>query len=162
MSLNVARQAIATLLVSCVGVVQAAIAVAAPPADSCALLTQAEASAALGVPVGAGKSLVPKVCQWEQAGKAGEELLKLDVNIVTVERFNRTKTASLGKVTPAGGLGDDAYYATMNVGRTTNTTLNVKKSDTALIIRVWGGTKPVDVYQSKEKAVAGAILPKLQ
>jgi hypothetical protein len=88
--------------------------------------------------------------------------LKLDVNIVTVERFNRTKTASLGTVTPAGGLGDDAYYATMNMGRTTNTTLSIKKGDTALIIRVWGGAKPVGECQSKEKTVAQAILPNLR
>jgi hypothetical protein len=45
------------------------IAVAAPPADTCALLTQAQASTALGVPVNAGKSLVGTVCQWEQPGK---------------------------------------------------------------------------------------------
>jgi hypothetical protein len=161
MSPNVLRHTVAALVVLCIAVVQAAIAIAAPPADSCALLTQAQASAALGVPVGAGKSLVPTVCQWEQPGKPGEELLKLDVNVVTVERFNRMNAVSLGTITPAGGLGDDAYYATMKVGRTTNTTLSVKKGDTAVTIRVWGGAKPVDEYQSKEKAVAQAILPKL-
>jgi hypothetical protein len=59
MNPNVVRYTVAALLVSCVGVVQAAI--AAPPADSCALLTQAQATAALGVPVGAGKSLASKV-----------------------------------------------------------------------------------------------------
>jgi hypothetical protein len=63
MSPNVVGQTVAALLVSCVGVAQAAIAIAAPPADSCALLTQAQASAALGAPMGVGKSLVPKVCQ---------------------------------------------------------------------------------------------------
>ena len=137
------------------------IAVAAPPAATCALLTQAQASAALGVPVNAGKSLVGTVCQWEQPGKTGDELLKLDVNIVNVERFNRIKTVSLGTVASVGGVGDDAYYATTKTGRSTVTTLNVKKGDTAVIIRVSGGTKPVEEYQAKEKAVAQAIVPKL-
>jgi hypothetical protein len=134
---------------------------AAPPADTCALLTQAQASAALGVPINAGKSLVGKVCQWEQPGKAGDELLKLDINVINVERFNRMKTVTLGTVTSVGGVGDDAYYATMKSGRTILTTLNVKKGDTALIIRVSGGTKPVEEYQAKEKAVAQAVVPKL-
>jgi hypothetical protein len=137
------------------------IAVAARPADTCALLSQAQVSAALGVPVNAGKSLVGQVCQWEQPGKLGDELLKLDVNIVTVERFNRIKTVSLGTVTSVGGIGDDAYYATMKTGRSTVTTLNIKKGNTAVIIRVSGGTKAVEEYQAKEKAVAQAIVPRL-
>jgi hypothetical protein len=134
---------------------------AAPATDGCALLTSAQASAALGGSVAAGKALTATVCQWEQSGKPGDELLKLDINIVTVERFNRTKSVSLGTITGAGGLGDEAYYATMKTGRTTLSTLNVKKGSAAVIIRVWGGTKPVEEYQAKEKAVAQAILPKL-
>jgi hypothetical protein len=66
-----------------------------------------------------------------------------------------------GAVASVGGVGDDAYYATMKTGRSTVTTLNVKKGDTAVIIRVSGGTKPVEEYQAKEKAVAQAIVPKL-
>jgi hypothetical protein len=49
----------------------------------------------------------------------------------------------------------------LKTGNTTNTTLNVKKGDTAVVVRVFGGQKPVEEYQAKEKAVAQAILPKL-
>jgi len=64
-------------------------------------------------------------------------------------------------VTNVGGIGDDAFFATLNTGTTTNTTLNLKKGDSAVVIRVYGGKKPVEEYQAKEKAVAQAILPKL-
>jgi hypothetical protein len=134
---------------------------AAAPHDPCSLLTQAQASAALGGPVGPGKSIAGSVCQWQQQGKPGAELLKLDVNVVTVERYNRAKSVTIGTVMPVSGLGDDAYFATIKTGPTTVATLNVKKGDAAVIIRVSGGTKPVDEYEAKEKAVAQAIVPKL-
>ena len=136
-------------------------AMAAAPADPCALLTPAQASAALGGTVGAGKSIASTVCQWSQQGKPGTVLLKLDVNIVTPDRYARMKSVTIGTVTPVSGLGDDAYYSTLQQGHTTMTTLNVKKGATAVTIRVSGGTKPAEEYQAKEKAVAQALLPKL-
>jgi hypothetical protein len=39
--------------------------------------------------------------------------------------------------------------------------LNVKKGDSAVVIRVFGGKQPVEEYQSKEKAVAQTIVPRL-
>ena len=134
---------------------------AAPPADPCALLTPAQASAALGGTVGAGKSVVGTVCQWSQQGKPGDVLLKLDVSLVTPERYDRMKSVTVGTVTAVGGLGDDAYYSTLQQGHTTLTTLNVKKGGAAVTIRVSGGEKPAAEYQAKEKAVAQAIVPKL-
>jgi hypothetical protein len=134
---------------------------AAPPADPCALLTPAQVSAALGGTVGAGKRIAGAVCQWAQSGKAGDTLLKLDVDVVTVDRYNRMKSVTAGTVTPVAGLGDDAYYSTLKTGTLTLTTLNVRKGDAAVTIRVSGGTKPAEEYQAKEKAVAQALVAKL-
>ena len=139
----------------------AAVSLVAAPADTCALLTSAQASAALGGTVGGGTPVAGKVCQWQQQGKAGAELLKLDLNLITTDRFARMKSVTAGTVTNVGGLGDDAYYSTLKTGHTTITTLNVKKGDSAVVIRISGGEKPVEEYQAKEKAVAQAILPKL-
>jgi len=129
--------------------------------DPCALITQAQASAVLGVPVAAGKSLVSSVCHWDQAGRPGSELLKLDINVVALDRFNRIKSVSAGTITPVTGIGDEAYYATLNTGRIVTTTLNVKKGGNAVIIRVSGGAKPAEEYQAKEKAVALVVVGKL-
>jgi hypothetical protein len=133
----------------------------APPSDPCALLTTAQVSAALGAPVGGGKSLATTVCQWLQQGKPGDELLKLDVTLVTIARFTRLKTVTLGTVTNVGGLGDEAFYSTFKTTNTTLTTLNVKKGDAAVVIQVSGGKKPAEEYQTKEKAVAQVLVPKL-
>ncbi len=125
------------------------------------LLTAAQASAVLGGTVSDGKPVAGKVCQWQQEGKPRAELLKLDVNLITPDRFARMKSVTVGTVANVGGLGDDAYYSTLKTGSTTITTLNIKKGDTAVVIRVSGGQRPVDEYQAKEKTIAQAILPKL-
>jgi hypothetical protein len=138
-----------------------AFSIVAAPADPCALLTPAQAGGALGGTVTAGKSVAGNVCQWQQEGKTGAALLKLDVNVITTDRYARMKSVTAGTITNVGGLGDDAYYSTLKTGATTITTLNIKKGETAVVIRVSGGEKPVEEYQAKEKAVAQAILPKL-
>jgi hypothetical protein len=135
--------------------------VAAPPNDACALLTPPQVSTALGGSVGPGRALATGVCQWAQQGRPGDDLLKLDVNLVTPERFTRLKTVTIGTVTNVGGLGDEAFYSTFTQGHTTLTTLNIKKGSSAVTIRVSGGTKPAEEYQAKEKAVAVTILPML-
>ena len=134
---------------------------AAPPTDPCALLTTAQVGAALGGEVGPAKPLAKTLCQWTQQGKPGAALLKLDVTLITPEHFTRLKTVTLGKVTNVSGLGDEAFYSTFVQGRTTLTTLNIKKGSAAVTIHVYGGTKPAEEYQAKEKAVAMALLPKL-
>ena len=140
-----------------------AISLVAAPPDPCTLLTAAQASAALGATVPAGKPLAPTVCEWKEEGKAGAALLRLDITVITPERFARTKSATIGTVTNVNGIGDDAYYATLKSGQTINTGLSVKKGGTAVVIRVMGigGQKTVEEYQAKEKAVAQTILPKL-
>jgi len=133
---------------------------AAPPTDACSLLTQAQVGTALGVPVDPGKAPVPKSCHWDQPGKAGAELLKLDVTITDQKAFdNRKGMRGRSTVTSVSGLGDDAFYYELASARLA--TLNVKKGNVVFVVRVWGGSKPVDEYKVKEKAVAGAILARL-
>jgi hypothetical protein len=134
---------------------------AAPPTDACSLLTPAQVGAALGGSVGPGKALANGLCQWTQQGKPGDVLLKLDVNLITPEHYARLKAVTLGSVTAAPGLGDEAFYSTFTQGRTTLTSLNVKRGAAAVTIRVSGGAKPAEEYQAKEKAVAVALVPKL-
>jgi len=134
---------------------------AAPPADACALLTTGQVSAALGGAVGSPKALATGVCHWAQQGKPGDVLLNLDVNLITPEHFTRLKTVTIGTVTEVSGLGDTAFYSTFTQGKTTLTTLNIKKGTAAVTIRVSGGTKPAAEYQAKEKAVALALVSKL-
>jgi hypothetical protein len=138
-----------------------AFSIVAAPADPCSLLTPAQAAGALGGTVTAGKPIASSVCQWQQEGKTGAALLKLDVTLITPDRYARMKSVTVGTVTNVGGLGDDAYYSTLKTGATTITTLNIKKGGTAVVIRVSGGEKPAEEYQAKEKAVAQALLPKL-
>jgi hypothetical protein len=125
------------------------------------LLTQSQVGAALGGTVDAGKPLTSQTCHWGQQGTVGDALLKLDVTIITPDRFARMKAVTAGTVTSVGGLGDDAFYATLKTANTTLTTLNIKKGDAAVTIRVSGGSKPAEEYQAKEKAAAQALLPKL-
>lgn len=140
---------------------QTSTTMAAPPADACALLTPAQVGAALGGTSGPGKALATGVCQWSQQGKPGDELLKLDITLVTPDHYTRLKTVTTGKVTSVSGLGDEAFYSTLVQGKLTLTTLNVKKGTAAVVIRVSGGTKPAEEYQTREKAIAVALLPKL-
>jgi hypothetical protein len=136
-------------------------AAAAPPSDACMLLTTQQVGAALGGPVSAGKSIATGVCQWTEQGKPGEVLFKLDVNLVTPERYARFKTVTVGTKSNVGGLGDEAFYSTFTQGRTTLTTLYIKKGGAAVTINVSGGMKSAEEYQTKERAVAMALLPKL-
>ncbi len=134
---------------------------AAAASDACALLTQAEASAALGAQVAAGKRLGPTSCHWDQIGKPGDELLKLDVTLLTVDRYNHMKAVTVGAVTNVPGVGDDAYFSTLKTTNMVITTLNIKKGNGAVTIRVSGGKKPAAEYQTKEKAAAQVLVPKL-
>jgi hypothetical protein len=71
------------------------------------------------------------------------------------------KSVTVGTVTGVTGMGDDAFFSTMNTTNLAITTLNIKKGNVAVTIRVSGGKKPAAEYQTKEKAVAQALVPKL-
>jgi len=144
---------------------------AAPTDDACALVTQAQVSAALGVPVNAGTHVTPtftKTCTFTPA--AGKTA---DVSAVTVSLHDGTvyqagkqmiaaAAAADGKdpsqvAASVGGIGDDAYYTTMGAGYTG---LMVKKGSTALKVAIYGNL-PADKKKAIEKTLALQALPKM-
>jgi hypothetical protein len=145
---------------------------AAPPDNPCSLLTQAQVSAALGVSVDPGRlnTTALKACTWIVTG-AG--LKSLQVILRTADDHDKNKAlmslqagamAKAGKdnsiipvVTPASGLGDDAYYTT--TGR--SATLSVKKGSVGFNVAVFNSDIPVDQQKSLEKDLAMQILSKL-
>jgi len=96
---------------------------AAPPADACSLLTPAQVTAALGVSVTAGESIVPggpAMCGWEVAGQHSMDRKRAVLSVYTrigsqtpLERFKDAKTPMAGiEKEPVNGVGDDAIFAT--------------------------------------------------
>lgn len=131
-----------------------------PLPDACALLTQAQVSAALGVPAGAGQYLVAKstaVCGWNEAGKPDPSRKRVALATETAKSFGYEKVPMKGILkTPLSGVGDDALYMTTpGFG----TGLSVKKGEFAFNVRVYGF--PEDQVKAKERALALEILAKL-
>jgi hypothetical protein len=142
-----------------------------PPAatDACALLTQAQVSAVLGVSVGAGLEIVPNrttVCGWEVPGDKSTNRKRVVLLIYTqigsmtpVQRFNTAKTPIAVKgITkePVTGVGDDAVsVTTQGLG----TGLIFKKGAYAFDLRVYGF--PLDQVKAKEKTLALDVIARL-
>ena len=132
---------------------------AASDPDACALLTQAQVSAALGHSIGAGQHAGPvvRMCQWTSA----QAFVQLDImgqmgSLSPTDRFNNAKSPVGGITkTPIGGVGDDAYYITNVSG----TSLNVRKGNSAFEIRVRG--VPADQIKAVEKSLAQEAVLKL-
>ena len=144
---------------------------AAAPAEACALLTQAEVSAALGVAVDAGQPLAPtekRFCTWHEQGKDPLSGRNVEVNYLTDQQYERGKVP-IEKVTktPESGIGDDAYFSKAH-GMVS--VLSVKKGGT--YFRISARTNPHAFSKSNtaendekdmevDRAVARAILKKL-
>jgi len=128
--------------------------------DPCSLLTPAQVSAVLGVNVGAGKSLVPTVCDWTVPNQSpGVASKRVTVTIQKPQAFAYAKTPVNSKEitkTPVSGIGDDAVYGTTG-GKLA--TLTVKKGDVVFVVRVNGF--PLDQLEDKEKTLAKEIVGKL-
>jgi len=129
--------------------------------DACALLTNNQVSAAIGVVVQSGKPMGVRMCQWEQSG-AKATRVSLTVfgqmgSLSPVDRFNNSK-AAIGGITktPVTGVGDDAVFiSTMGVA------LNVRSGSSAFQVRVNGpGLMPEQIKQM-EIAVAKQVIPNL-
>ena len=144
---------------------------AASSGDACSFLSQAQVSAALGVPVSAGTHVTPtfvKTCTWAPSGGPRADLKYLTLNLQTAEAYASGKKmleqmkamATLEKnsphsmvITPAGGLGEDAYF--LEIGNTVS--LMVKKGNAAFKIVIYGSL-PVEKRRSAEKALALQVL----
>jgi hypothetical protein len=148
---GLAARVIAALIVSAA---MTGSADAAPPTDdACSLLTTAQVSAALGVPVGAGTTITPtfkKTCTWTAATNGGGTVT---LNLQSVDQYEGgRKLASYGKSvssTSIAGVGDDAYYS----GTDKLISLVVKKGDVAFKVAVYAHL-PIDEQRAVEKALA--------
>jgi hypothetical protein len=141
---------------------------APPPHDACSLLTQAQVSTTLGVPVNAGVHPAADVpnsqlnCQWSQSAQGASNSKRVTIDIFEAvqnrspaDRFENAKTAVRGVTqTPVSGVGDEAFYNESRV----NTILYVKKGSFVFQIIVTGFSP--DQVKSLEKALAQAVAAK--
>jgi hypothetical protein len=139
----------------------------APPSDACALLTQAQVSAVLGVSVGAGQRIVPtssSICGWTQSNDTthGDKRVVVSIyvplgHLTPTDQFNNVKKPIQGIVKmPVSGVGDDAILVTTpGFG----TGLIFKKGSSVFDVRVYGFSD--EQTKAKEKALALDIIAKL-
>ena len=133
---------------------------AGPPDDACSLLTPAQVSAGLGVPVGAGAYITPtfkKTCTWNATTNGGGTVT---LNLQSLDQYEGgRKLAAYGNsvsTTSIGGIGDDAYY----FGTTKLVSLIVKKGNVAFKLAVYAPI-PIERQQAAEKALALQIVSQL-
>ena len=134
------------------------IAFGAPP-DPCALLSDSQVSAALGVSTGAGKSTGGRICRW--AGPGGRPgvspALVLTMQDARAFEFAKAPTNSRTLVkTPVSGVGDDAVFNAVGI---VTVTLTVKKGDTYFEVHAYGF--PVEQTKTIEKMIAQEVVSKL-
>ena len=83
--------------------------------DACALLTRAEVSTVLGVPVTDGEPLSHthrEFCRFGEAGQAGGAGRNVQISVIDEKKFALGKTPISGvEKTPESGLGDEAYWS---------------------------------------------------
>lgn len=140
-----------------------AIPATAAPTDACALLTQAQVTAAVGLSLGAGNHVnqtFTKTCTWTPA--ASGEIKALTLNLQTAEEYDGAK-AKLEKLKPlmpdppktssVTGIGDDAYFIEIpNI-----TSLLVKKGSQAFKLVIYGAM-PAPKAESALKTLAAQVL----
>lgn len=122
--------------------------------DACSVLTPAEVSAVVGVPIDAGKHIPASstvMCSWPESGATGETAAKVVLNFTSLASFQREKTATSRNITltPASGIGDEAFYVTTEFG----TSLYVRKGNTAIAFGVHDKSLLADQLMAKEKAL---------
>ena len=122
--------------------------------EPCKLLTPAEIGTTLGAPFGAGEPIGTTGCSWS----AAKPHMIVTVSLWPPAEWDRMKTAPLPgtTTTPVGGLGDDAFYATI----AQYVVLYVKKGQTVYLFKVYG-VKDQGKQMSAEKTLAGDALQKL-
>jgi hypothetical protein len=134
--------------------------------DACKLVTAAQVSAVLGVPVDEGAYGLPghtQFCVWRERGKSQMLAQNVQVNILTARQYDLAKTGPFAKG-PESGVGDEAYWAlTPGIGFT----LSIRKG--SKYIRVQSRPIPDGVarrsdtpadkakWEEKEKTVEKAM-----
>ena len=143
---------------------------ALPTGDACKLLTAAQVSAVLGVPVDEGDYSIPghtHLCVWRERGKSQGIAQNVQVHYLTAQQYDLPKTGPFAKGSEAG-LGDEAYWAlTPGIGYT----LSIKKGSTYIRIQsrpipegmARRSDTPADKakWEEKEKTVEKALAPEV-
>jgi hypothetical protein len=149
---------------------------AAPAEDACALLTQAQVSAALGFPIGAGTYVTPtflKTCTWTASGDSAKSVKYVTLSYQAADAYAAAKNLmeqtkarmtvednrDAGKFQneTASGIGDDAFYTSMG-GNYTG--LLVKKGNVSFKVAIYGDL-PLEKKKAVEKTLALQALSKL-
>jgi hypothetical protein len=136
---------------------------AAPTDDACSLLTAAQVGAAAAVSVGAGTYVTPtfkRTCTWTPSGDGAKTIASITLLLEAATAFDAGKRLGAAKnvvITPASGVGDDAYYLAIG----TMVSLIVKKGDTTFKVSVYSGGLPLEKKESIEKVLALQVASKL-
>ena len=122
--------------------------------DPCKLLTPTQVTAALGATFAAGEPIGTTGCSWTSA----KPHVIVTVSLWPPEGWDRMKGSPLpgSSITPAGGIGDDAFYATL----AQYTVLYVKKGKTVFLLKVYG-VQDQAKQMSAEKTLALEALGQL-
>lgn len=98
----------------------------------CGLLTPAQVTAAVGGSFGPGQPIGTTGCSWTSP----KPHLIVTVSLWPPGEWDRIKAGPLPgtTITPASGVGDDAFYATL----AQYTVLYVKKGQTVFLFKVYG------------------------
>jgi hypothetical protein len=148
------------------GAATAPTAGAAPDTDACLLVTQAQLSTALGVSMAAGGHTTPtyvKTCTWTPSGGATKSLKFVTLNLESASGYEGAKNMMMQAkaknvvITPASGIGDDAYYSVFS-GTITN--LMVKKGSVSFKLAIYGSSD-AEKAMAMEKTIALEIVSKL-
>ena len=125
------------------------------PSNSCAQVTAAQVSTALGETVSAGKQGPPPTCTWE-ANTPKHEIVTLMYSPPGDWNTRKTHQIPGMSMTPVSGVGDDALA--MSAG--TLTTLFVKKGSVTFMVRVYGvpdSARQLAIETPIAKQVASAL-----
>jgi hypothetical protein len=122
-----------------------------PVTDACQVLTPAEISSVLGVPIDPGFH-IPKastiMCGWTKTGVVGDAIVMLNFTTPTYFENERQPHPRI-TMTPAPGIGTDAYYITSQFG----TSLFIKKGDKVIGFSIRDKTIPSAQLMEKERAL---------
>jgi hypothetical protein len=140
---------------------------AAAAGDACALLSPAQLSAALVLPMDAGKYMTSgyvRTCTWTPSGGGTPAIKFVTLYLLPATDYDASKNvmqmaASKGgtAVTSVSGVGDDAYV--MSSGSSI-ISLMVKKGAVAFKLSLYGATAP-DKALAIEKTLASQALANL-
>jgi len=123
--------------------------------DACSLLTQAQVSAAVGAQVGAGAWMTPSfkaTCTWTATGK----IVTLMTEGLDAYQTGKKPLSPAVKITPASGIGDEAYYQVTG----SFVALLTRKGNVAFKTSVYSKL-PVDTLMSMESALAKQVSSEL-